>query len=206
VTTPSYPAALARLQATFLSSVLPKVLSHGRVYFRHVWSTELKEEYIAEMVALAWRWHQRLAERGKDATQFPTAIATFAARAVRSGRRLAGMDRSKDVLSPLAQQRQGFAVGKLPDCSTLDGSALAEALHDNTRTPPDEQCAFRIDFPAWRATHSERDRRVLDDLMLGERTLEVAGKYGLSPGRVSQLRREFLLGWRLYISEPPPAV
>jgi hypothetical protein len=42
--------------------------------------------------------------------------------------------------------------------------------------------------------------------MLGERTLDVAGKYGLSPGRVSQLRREFLTDWRRYVSEPPPAV
>jgi hypothetical protein len=201
--TPADSVALARLQGAFLDLVLPKVLSHGRVYFRHLRSPELKEEYIAEMIALTWKWHLRLAERGKDATRFPTALATFAARAVRCGRRLAGMERTKDVLSPLAQQRKGFAVGKLPDYSALGGSPLDEALHDNTRTPPDEQCAFRIDFPAWRATHSERDRRVLDDLMLGERTLEVAGKYGLSPGRVSQLRREFLLDWRCYLSEPP---
>jgi hypothetical protein len=148
VTTPTYPIPLARLQAAFLASVLPKVVSHGRVYFRHVRSIELKEEYIAEMVALTWAWHRRLAERGKDATRFPTALATFAARAVRCGRRLTGMDRAKDVLSPLAQQRKGFAVSKLPDCSTLDGSPLDEALHDNTKSPPDEQCAFRIDFPA----------------------------------------------------------
>jgi hypothetical protein len=204
--TPADSVALARLQAAFLASVLPKVLSHGGVYFRHLRSAELKEEYVAEMVALTWRWHLRLAERGKDSTRFPTALATFAARAVRSGRRLAGMDRARDVLSPQARQRHGFAVRKLPDCSALDGSPLAEALHDNTRTPPDEQCAFRLDFPAWRATHAERDRRVLDDLMLGERTLDVAGKYGLSPGRVSQLRHQFLLGWRRYVSEPPPAV
>jgi hypothetical protein len=206
VTTPTYPIPLAHLQETFLASVMPRVLAHGRVYFRHIRCRHQKEELLAEMTGLCWRWHLRLAQRGKDSTRFPTALATFAARAVRSGRRLAGMDRAKDVLSPQARQRHGFAVGKLPDCSTLDGSPLDEALHDNTRTPPDEQCAFRIDFPAWRATHAARDRRVLDDLMLGERTLEVAGKYGLSPGRVSQLRREFLLDWRRYISEPPPVV
>jgi hypothetical protein len=206
VTTPTYPIPLARLQAAFLASVLPKVVSHGRVYFRHLRSAELKEEYIAEMVALTWRWHLRLAERGKDSTRFPTALATFAARAVRSGRRLAGMDRAKDVLSPSAQRRHGFLVSALPDVSTLSDNPLAEALHDNTQTPPDEQCAFRIDFPAWRATHAERDRRLLDDLMLGEHTLDVAGKYGLSPGRVSQLRRQFLTDWRRYVSEPPPAV
>jgi hypothetical protein len=198
--------ALARLQAAFLDLVLPKVLSHGRVYFRHLRSAELKEEYVAEMVALAWKWHLRLAERGKDAARFPTALATFAARAVRCGRRLAGTDRAKDVLSPLAQQRKGFAVGKLPDCSALGGSPLDEALHDNTRTPPDEQCAFRIDFPAWRATHTKRNQRIIDALLVGGRTLEVAGRYGLSPGRVSQLRREFLLDWRRYVSEPPQVV
>jgi hypothetical protein len=113
------------------------------------------------------------------------------------------MDCARDVLSRLAQQRKGFAVCKLPDCSTLDGSPLSEALHDNTRTPPDEQCAFRIDFPAWRATHTQRDRCVLDDLMLGERTSDVAGKYGISAGRVSQLRRQLLLDWRRFLSEPP---
>jgi hypothetical protein len=206
VTTPTDPAALARLQETFLASVLPKVVSHGRVYFRHLKSAERKEEYVAEMVALAWAWHRRLAERGKDATHFPTALATFAARAVRSGKKLTGMDRAKDVLSPQVQQRKGFAVGKLPDCSTLDGSPLDEALHDNTRAPPDEQCAFRIDFPAWRASRTERDRLILDDLMLGERTLDVAGKHGLSPGRVSQLRRELHDDWEFFCAGPPQVV
>ena len=151
-------------------------------------------------------WFVRLAGRGKDATRFPTAIAKFAARAVRSGRKLAGMDRAKDVLSAQARRRMGFAVSRLPAGSTLSDNALAEALYDNTRSPPDEQCAFRIDFVAWRATHTQRDRQVLDDLMVGERTLDVAGKHGLSPGRVSQLRREFLTDWRRYISEPPAVV
>jgi hypothetical protein len=205
VTTPD-SVALARLQAAFLNSVLPKVVSHGRVYFRHLRSAELKEEYLAEMVALTWKWHLRLAERGKDAARFPTALATFAARAVRCGRKLTGMDRAKDVLSPSARQRHGFAVAKLPDYSTLDGSPLHEALHDNTQSPVDEQVCFRIDFPAWRLTRAERDRRLLDDLMLGGRTLDVAGKYGLSPGRVSQLRRELHDDWVLFCAEPPPAV
>jgi hypothetical protein len=158
------------------------------------------------MVALTWRWHLRLAERGKDATRFPTALATVAARAVRSGRRQAGMDRSKDVLSPQARPRHGFAVGKLPDYSTLDGSPLHEALHDNTQSPVDEQVCFRIDFPAWRLTRAERDRRVLDDLMLGERTLDVAVRHGLSPGRVSQLRRELHDDWEFFCAEPPQTV
>jgi hypothetical protein len=194
------------LQAAFLAQVLPRIQLHGRCYFRHVKCPHRKEELLAEMSGLAWLWFVRLAGRGKDVTGFVSALATYAARAAGSGRRVCGQERSKDALSPLAQRRHGFLVSALPEVSTLSDNPLAEALHDNTRTPPDEQCAFRIDFPAWRATHAERDRQVLDDLMVGERTLDVAGKYGLSPGRVSQLRREFLLDWRRYVSEPPPAV
>jgi hypothetical protein len=206
VTTPTDPAALARLQAAFLASVLPKVVSHGRVYFRHLRSAELKEEYVAEMVALTWRWHLRLAERGKDAARFPSALAGYAARAVRSGRKLAGMDRAKDVLSPQARQRHGFAVAKLPDYSALDGSPLDEALHDNTQSPVVEQVCFRLDFPPWRASRAERDRRILDELMLGERTLDVAARHGITAARVSQLRRELHDDWELFCAGPPQVV
>src|SRR5205823_2266207 len=113
----------------------------------------------------------------------------------------ATQDRARDVLSPLAQARYGFAVASIPDGSSLSGNVLDEALHDNTRTPVDEQVCFRLDFPAWLNTLSDRDRRVVADLMAGERTLDVADKYGLSQGRVSQLRREFMVRWRRFCGE-----
>jgi hypothetical protein len=183
------------LQASFLAQVLPRVVTHGRCYFRHVRCPHRKEEYLAEMVALAWRWHRRLAERGKDATRFPTAIASFAARAVGSGRRLAGMDRAGDVLSPLAQRRRGVAVGPLPDGSSLNGNVFDEALHDNTQSPVVEQVCFRLDFSAWLLTLTRRDRRLVEGMALGHRTLDLARRFRLSAGRVSQLRRDFKRGW-----------
>jgi hypothetical protein len=203
VTTPTDPAALARLRATFLNSILPKVLTHGRVYFRHVKCPHQKEDLLAEMTGLCWLWHLRLAERGKDATRFPTTLAAFASRAVRGGRRLAGMDRAKDVLSPLAQRRKGFAVCKLPDCSALDGVPLHEALHDSTKSPPADQAALRIDLPRWLATLGKRDGRIALDMALGFRTRELAAAYRLSAARISQLRRQFHQSWRQFQGEPP---
>jgi hypothetical protein len=183
----------AGLHARFLS-ILPRIVTHGRVYFRHLRSAD-QEEAIQETVALCWKWFVRLAGRGKDATRFPSALASYAARAVRSGRRVCGQERRRDALSPSAQRRHGFLVSTLPEVSTLSDNPLSEALADNTRTPPDEQCAFRLDFPAWRASRAERDRRIIDELMAGERTLDVAGRHGLSPARVSQLRRELHNDW-----------
>jgi hypothetical protein len=184
---------------TLFVEILPRIEAHGRFYFR--WKNpSSQEECIAEMVALSWKWFLRLFHRGKDPTQFVSALATFAARAVNSGRRLCGHEQAKDVLSSLAQRQYDFTVVKLPDNSPLSTNPLAEALHDNTQTPPDEQAAFRIDFPEWLSSLGDRDRRVVEALMVGERTFDVAQRYGLTPSRVSQLRAQFHDDWQQFCS------
>src|SRR5215475_567017 len=151
-TPPSSHQAPQALHATFLTYVLPRVERHGRVYFRHVRCPDRKEELLAELRGLAWQWYVRLVRRGKNVLAFVSALATFAARAVNSGRRVCGHERKKDVLSPLAQRLHGFSVGKLMDFSTLSGNALEEALQDNTVSSVPDQVCFRCDFPAWLTT------------------------------------------------------
>ena len=199
---PSPATKLRTLHLAFLS-ILPRIERHGRVHFRHVRCPDRKADAISEMVALSWRWFLRLAEQGKDATRFPSVRATFAARAVHSGRHLAGACRAKDALSPVAQRRHGFAVGRLPDFSTLNGNPLSEALQDNTRSPVPDQVAFRFDFPAWLSSLGARDRGIAQDMAQGHRTGELADAYGLSPARVSQLRRQFYMDWQSFCGELP---
>ena len=107
-------ASLLVLQAAFLNEILPRIERHGHVIFRDFKCPDRQEEAIAEMVALAWLFFVRLVRQGKDPMQFPSAIATFAARQVRSGRRLCGQEKSKDVLSHRARQRRHFKVEPLP--------------------------------------------------------------------------------------------
>jgi hypothetical protein len=201
--TPFSCSALSHLQASFIAIVLPRVLSHGRVCFRGLKCPHRHEDAIQDMIGLAWEWHLRLAEKGKDSTRFPTALATYAARAVKSGRRLVGQEKSQDVLSPLAQQRHHFTVRRLPDFETLSNNLLTEALADNTQSPPDETVCFKLDFAAWLASLTDRDRGIAQDLMVGERTLAVAAKYGVSAARISQKRREFCHAWRAFCGELP---
>lgn len=195
------PQTLAVAQREFLA-LLPRIQRHADVVFRHLRCPHRKEELLAEAVALAWLWVLRLVEQNKDITAFPSAIATFACRAARFGRRLCGQDSVRDVLSPLAQRRKGFVVNPLQDNSTLTGNVYDEALQDNMHTSPDEQAIFRIDFPAWLASLHERKRRVAEDLMVGETTTSASRKHKMSPGRISQLRREFHTDWARFC-EPP---
>jgi hypothetical protein len=68
-----------------------------------------------------------------------------------------------------------------------------------------EQVCFRCDLPAWLDTLSERDQGITQDLMMGERTMDVADWYRLSPGRISQLRRELFLDWQAFCDDLPEA-
>ena len=200
------PAADA-LHARFLI-LLPRIERHVRCYFRDVRCEHRKQEYLAEAVALSWKWFTELARRGKDAAGFVAVLARYAALAVCSGRKVTGQEPARDVLSPTAQRKHGFRVGGLPTSARVAlehlyatprgqqrQDTLEECLHDNTVTPVPDQVCFRLDFPAWRSTHTERDRRVIDALMVGSRAQEVAGQFRLTKSRVSQLRRAFFEDW-----------
>lgn len=199
---PVTPALVSQLQARFLA-ILPRIELHARIVFRHLKCPHAKADAIAEVTGLAWRSFLRLAEQGKDASAFVTTFAEFAVRAVRSGRRLAGVERVNDVLSPVAQRRRCFAVSPLPDGSSLSGNVFEEALQDNTQTPIPEQVAFRFDFPAWLSTRTERDRQIIDDMARNEPTGALARKFGVSPGRISQLRRQYHDDWQRFHGEFP---
>jgi hypothetical protein len=203
---PFSSATLALLQASFVAIVLPRVLSHGRVYFRHVKCRDRRQDAIQEMIGLAWKWHLSLAEQGKDASRFPTTLASYAARAVQRGCRVPGQDRANEILSPLAQRRRHFTVDRLPDFSTLGGGPLEEALHDNTVSPVPDQVVFRLDFPAWLGTLSQRNRALVEDMALGEKTHKLAQKYRLTQGRISQMRRYFEQDWSRFCADCCDAV
>ena len=213
---PSAPTPAGDLHAAFCS-ILPRIVLHGQIVFRGVKCPDSKEEALAEMVGLCWLWFLRLAAQGRDATEFVSALAVFAARAVRAGRRLNGQEKSKDVLSPVARYRHRFRVEPLPASTrrpyeavygTVHGQqeldAFEERLHDNAVTPPPAAAAFRIDFPRWLLTRTERDRRLIADMVRDERTLDLAHRYGLSPARISQLRREFMVDWLRFCGERQP--
>jgi hypothetical protein len=206
---------LTALHAVFLSHVLPRVEAHGRVYFRHVKCLHLKEELLAELRGLAWKWYVNLVQRGRDVLTFVSALATYAARAVHSGRRVCGHEKVNDVLSPVARRRRGFRVGSLPTSTRRHhedlyadphGQALLDAfeerLRDNTLTPVPDQAAFRIDFPAWLRTLTGRERRLVRAMARGERTTDLSRAFELSPGRISQLRRAFAEDWRRFSADP----
>src|SRR5262245_25894641 len=101
-----FKPTIEHLQRQFLM-LRPRIELHARLYFRGVTCSQKKDDCIAETLAIAWKWFIRLIEKGKDPTRFPSVLAAYAARAVKSGRRLCGQLKAKDVISEVAQKRHG---------------------------------------------------------------------------------------------------
>lgn len=182
-------------------AVLPAVLRHARIRFRFVRCAHEREDLLQEALAYALKWTRILWERGRDVREFPAALARYAVQAVRSGRRLCGMCKARDAMNRAAHARRGSACGSLPLREPEPGSALAAALADTARAEIPAQVAFRIDFPAWLATRTRRDRAIIRDMLCDERTSDLARRHRVSPGRVSQLRREYRDGWLAFVGE-----
>lgn len=171
-------------------SLMPRLRTHARARFRHLNATD-REEAVAEVVAYGFVSFLRLTKRGKDPAMFAAVFAHFVAKAVANGRGVVRRLSTRDLLGRPRGER--VAVHKLDD-PMPDGGWWRDLALDR-RVRVDDQAIFNIDFPAWLGTLSAVKRHVAELLARGHATDEAASQTGLSPGRVSQLRRELADSW-----------
>ena len=111
----------------------------------------------------------------------------------------------KDVLSPYCQAKKNVKVERI-DHFDEEENQWQEAVVEDTRTAtvPDI-VAFRCDFADWLKSLRRRDRRIAESLALGNRTTDVARRFKVCAGRVSQLRRELAKSWKEFVGDEPGA-
>jgi len=180
---------MANWQAGFMK-ILPAVQTHAKIQFRRL-PAERREDAIQEAIASACVSVQILASKGRLHLARPSTIANYAVNHVRNGRHVGGhQDAAGDAISPAACRRHGIQVCGLPGDHGLKGFFIADR-----RTDVAELAAFRIDFVDWLSTFGRRDRRIITALGSGAGNTVVAQSFGISVGRVSQLRRRFEREW-----------
>ena len=184
-------------QAGFLE-LLPSIRGQLRFHFRNLRAEE-RDEAMAEAVANAAAAYCKLHRMGKVELAYPTPLARFAAAQYRAGRRLGARCNVNDVMSPAARRRHGIDVQRLDRFDREEG--WKEALVEDSRCTPAQLAASRIDFGVWFKRLSRPKRRIAKMLATGESTSEVARKFGLSRGRISQIRGELSDDWRQFQGE-----
>jgi len=179
--------------------MLPRITRYALSAFRHE-DAEGREDLIEEAVANAMIAYARLVELGKLDLAYPSVLARYAIAQIREGRRVGCHLSSRDVTSRYAQRKRHLIVERLDGFDAEDGG-WREVPAEDRRTPVADQVAFHIDFPRWLSRLSRRDRRIAELLAAGHMTGEVAQCFGLSPGRISQMRREYAESWRRFHGE-----
>jgi DNA-directed RNA polymerase specialized sigma24 family protein len=191
-------------QRRFLA-LLPCIRRHAKLRFRNL-SSELREELVQETIVRALLDYARLVERGKEQLAYATPLARYAVAQVRQGRRVGSRMNGRDVSSEYCRGRQGLSLVSLDQSDQTSGS-WQEIVVEDRRCGPDEIAATRIDFSDWLASLPKRNRHVAEKLARSESTSCVAHFFGITPGRVAQLRREFLNSWHAFHGETvPPAL
>lgn len=79
-----------------------------------------------------------------------------------------------------------------------------DTLAEDKRASVPDQVAAKLDVGAWFASLTQRTKQIARDPALGCSTSEVAQKYQLTPGRISQLRRMLEESWSVFQQEKTP--
>ena len=176
--------------------MLPSIRQHAAVSFRHL-RPEAREEAIQEVVCNALRAYVRLVQLKKVAVAYPTVLARFGVAQVRDGRKVGGKLNVHDVSSKYAQRQKGFHLERL-DHYDEEEDSWQEILVEDRNAGPAEVATTKIDFTAWLKSLPSRVRRIAKVLATGENTSIVAQKFGLSAGRISQMRKELAQAWKKF--------
>lgn len=185
-------------QDRFLA-MLPQIHNQARVAFRGE-PAEFCEELMAEVIANCWVAFVRLMDRGLEEVIYPIPLAQFAIKQVRCGRKVGSQLNVNDVSSEYAQKSRGFMLESLVRYNQRK-EEWKEVLVEDRHAGPAETAASRIDFSQWLRSLPRRTRRIAETLALGESTKRAAKRFRISPGRVSQIRRELMEDWQAFRGE-----
>jgi hypothetical protein len=184
-------------QSSFVA-MLPEIRQRLRRVFRHL-NAEAREDAVEEGIVHSLLSFVRLHEQGRAESASPSTLAWYAVLAVKRGRPACGRMNGKEPLSRYAQVVNGIQVEQ------LHGNWLELMVEDNRASVPDVVAA-KMDVSAWFATLTQRMKQIAKELALGYSTAEVARKHGVTPGRISQMRRTLEGSWAAFQHETLPVL
>jgi hypothetical protein len=179
--------------------LLPAIREQLRFALRKLPRDE-RAEAMAECIANVALTYAKLFEQGKLDVAFASSLATFAVKQYFSGRRVGNRLNIDDVSSAYCQRQRGFRISSL-DHHAANGE-WRQPLVEDRRTGPAEIAAARLDIAAWLDQLPRLKRGIAETLATGETGAETAKIFRVTPGRVSQVRRELEIDWALYHGEP----
>ncbi len=184
-------------------TMLPQIRAQALVAFRKL-RAELRAELVQEVIANAYCAFVRLVQQGKEDVAFQTPLAWYAIRQIRDGRRVGSKRNVRDISAEHAQRVHGIRIQRLEQRDRKTNQ-WREVLVEDRHASPADTAAARIDVAAWFKTMPRRARKIAKVLAAGESTMNAAKQFGVTAGRISQLRRELQASWEQFQGLPDAA-
>ena len=185
-------------QAGFLC-LLPRIERTARSAFRRL-RDDAREDAVCEVIANCFRAYHRLHERRLLHRAFASPLVRFAVAQYYAGRRVGSSQCGHDCYGQQVRNEEQVQFRSIGTPREQRQEWL-ECLTENYRTPVPDQVHYRVEFPRWFRGQSRRNRQIAERLALGYTTAEVARQFRLSPGRISQLRRELHDSWQEFTAD-----
>ena len=179
--------------------MLPSLRRAANFCFRNL-DPLSRQEVINEVVGTCCAFYGRLVEKGEEERAHFSTLVKFAAAQFGQGRQLGGTLNVHDVSARYCQLKTGVHLGRLDEFDA-DTGEWREILVEDQKAGPADIAASRIDFAAWLASMSSLRRKIAECLATGESTFDAARRFKVTPGRISQLRREFQASWLAFHGE-----
>ena len=179
-------------------TMLPAIRRQAEISFRNS-GCELRQELVQETIARSLCDYLRLQQRGKAHIAQPGPLARYAVMQVKNGRRVGSCLNVRDVSSKYCQRHKGVSVLSLHD--NKKDEQWTEIVTEDRHSTPADTAAARVDIREWFCTLPARTRDLAQRLAAGETTQNAARQFGISSGRVSQIRRELERHWRDFQGE-----
>ena len=180
------------------TAMLPEIEQKLHLAFCRL-EPEAREDAMEEGVVHSLLAYVRLHEQGRAEVATASSLAWYSSRHVKRGRPAGGRMNGKEPLSRYGQFSNGIEVER-------QTSDWIDALVEDKRAAVADQVAAKLDVGAWFATLTKRMKEIATDLACGCSTSEVAKKYGVTAGRISQLRRMLEESWLAFQQEAVPSL
>lgn len=180
--------------------LLPAITATAKRAFR-MYDPDRRDDAVQSVVVAAFQNIKQLAANGKLDEAFATPLAVYGIKGYRCGR-IGGVSQSStDVFAERCRWLNRSKVVNYGIAEGISDTFESEASAVDARYPVHRVVEFRIDFfETWLKTRSERDQKVIGEMAMGATTGEIAKKYGVSPGAVSQWRKRFADSWNEFIN------
>ena len=182
-------------EAKFLE-LMPAITTMTRAAFKNC-NPDKQDDALQSVLVASYLSVRRLAQSGRLNEAFSTPIGWFAIKAYRVGR-IGGMPmNSTDTLAESTRARKRVQIESYNNFSRIK-KGWGEIFMTDGRVNVAKEVCFKLDYEGWLETLSVRQRQMLEGMIAGDTTSELAEKFNLSAGRISQIRRELVESWKNY--------